>query len=85
MVAVIELYNVKTTPIDVEVDIPFLKVGRDRFPYRHFRVQLFHCAPRGIADAPAVRFGRDKQKVEIAPRTVYSDNDTADRASRIGR
>lgn len=42
-------------------------------------MQLFHGAPGGIADAPAVRFGRDKQKIEIAPRTVHPDNDVADR------
>jgi len=81
MVAVIELDNVETASIDVVVNIPFLKVGRDRFPYRHFRMQLFHGAPGGIADAPAVRFWRDKQKIEIAPRTFHSDNDAADRLS----
>ena len=79
MVAVIELDNVETTPIDVKVNIPFLKVGCDRFPYLHFRVQLFHGTPGGIADAPAVRFGRDEQKIEIAPLTVHPDNDAADR------
>lgn len=62
-----------------QVNIPFLKVGRDRFPYRHFRMQLFHGAPGGIADAPAVRFWRDKQEIEITPPTVHSDNDAADR------
>ena len=78
MMAVIEFDNVETASINVEVNIPFLKVGRDSFPYRHFRMQLFHRAPGGIADAPAVRFGRDKQKIEIASHTVYSDNDAAD-------
>ena len=57
MVAVIELYNVETTSIDVEMNIPFLKVWRDSFPHRHFWMQLFHSTPRGVADAPTVRFG----------------------------
>ena len=42
-------------------------------------MQLFHRAPRGVANAPAVHFGRDKQKIEIAPLTVHPDNDAADR------
>ena len=79
MMAVIELNNVETTSINVEVNIPLLKVWRNRLPYRHFRMQLFHRAPGGIADALAVRFGRDKQKIELAPLTVHSDNDAADR------
>jgi hypothetical protein len=36
------------------VNIPFLKVGRDRLPDRHFRMQLFHNAPCSIADTLAI-------------------------------
>ena len=79
MMVVEKLNNVKPASIDVKVNIAFLKVWCNGFPYCHFRVQLFHSTPRGVADAFAMRFWGDKQEIEIAHLTLYFDYDTANR------
>ncbi len=50
MMIVEELHDMESAAVHIEVDIPFLKIRRNSFPDSYFRVQLFHCAPRGIAD-----------------------------------
>ena len=54
MMAVEELHNMKTTPINVKMNIPFLEIGRDGFPDCHLGMQPLHCTPRGITNSFAV-------------------------------
>ena len=38
MMTIEELHNMKATPIDVEMNIPFLEIRSDSFPNRHLRI-----------------------------------------------
>ena len=47
--------------------IPLFKIGRDRLPDLHLRVQLFYLAPSRIADTLAVHTGRNKKYLQVSP------------------
>ena len=79
MMTIEELHNMKATPIDVEMNIPFLEIRRDSIPNRHLWMQALHCAPCGIADPFAVNTRRHKQQVKIATFSVHLYDNTADR------
>lgn len=49
MVTVEELHDMESAAVDVEMDIPFFKIGSDGFPYLHLRVELLDRAPRGVS------------------------------------
>ena len=79
MVAVVELHDMKPAAVDIEMDIPLLKVRGDGFPDSHFRVQTLYSTPCSIADTLAVCFGRHKKQVEITAFSINFDDHTADR------
>lgn len=47
----IEFHNVKSAFIDIEVDVPFLKIGGAGLPYGCFRMQCFDSLPCTVSDA----------------------------------
>lgn len=51
MMAVEELHDMEAEPVHIEVDVPLLEIRRDGLPHNYLWVQVFHRAPRGIADA----------------------------------
>ena len=63
--AVEELHDMEPAAVEVEMDVPLLKVRRDGLPDLDFGMQLFHRALCGIAHAPAVDMRRNEQKIEI--------------------
>ena len=67
VVAVIEFHNMKAAAVHIEMYIPLFKIGRDRLPDLHLRVQLFHLAPCGITDTLAVHTGRNKKYLQVSP------------------
>ena len=78
VVAVIEFHNMKAAAIDIEMYIPLFKIGRDRLPDLHLRVQLFHLAPSRIADTLAVHTGRNKKYLQVSPFPFDLQYHTAD-------
>ena len=72
------LHDVETAFVDVEVDVALLEIGCAGLPNFHFRMQLLHGAPGGIADAFAVRLGRDKQQLQLAMVAFDAKHHTAD-------
>ena len=63
MMAVKELYDMKSAAVYIEVDVPLLEIRRNGFPYLYFRMHLFNFAPRGISDAFTMNFGRNEQNL----------------------
>lgn len=78
VVAVVEFHDVKSAAVDVEMDIPCLKIRRDRFPYPDIGIELFDLAPRRIAYALAVNAGRHEQYFKIAAFALGVYDNTAD-------
>ena len=79
MMAVVELHDVKSAAVDIEVDIALLKIRRYGLPDLHLRMHTFNSTPRRIADALAVDFGRDKEDLKIAVISLCLDDHAADR------
>ena len=73
MTAVEELDNVEPAFVDIEVDIPRLKVRSTCFPYECFGVQPFDFLPSSTADAPAVDLRIDKQKFQLVMLRFFID------------
>lgn len=68
----------KATTVDVEMNIPLLKIRCNGFPDGHLRMQALYRTPCGIADASAVNLWRYKQQIEIASFPVYLDDHATD-------
>ena len=66
VMTVVELNDMKSAAIDIEMDIALFELRRDRFPDLYFGVQLLHRAPCGVSNAFAVYFRRHKQYFMIA-------------------
>ena len=60
------LHNMESAAVDVEMDIPCFKVGRERFPDRYLRMQCLYRAPCGIAYSFAVDFRLYEQQFKVA-------------------
>ena len=78
MMTVEELHNMKTTPIDVKMDISSLEIRSDGFPDCHLRMQTLHCTPCGVADSFAVNAGRYKKQVKVPVLSIDLNDQTAD-------
>jgi hypothetical protein len=80
MTPVEELDNVEPAFVEIEVDVPRLKVRSTCFPYECFGVQPFDFLPSSTADAPAVDLRIDKQKFQLVMLRFFIDlqNKTAD-------
>ena len=73
-----KLHDMKTTFVDVEVDVAFLEIGRAGLPNNNFRIHLFYEAPGRIAYAFAVDIGFDKQQFQLATKKSFvNGNDHA--------
>ena len=70
--------TIEKAAIGVEMYIPLFKIGRDRLPDLHLRVQLFHLAPSRIADTLAVHTGRNKKYLQVSPLAFDLQYHTAD-------
>ncbi len=79
MMAVIELHDVESTAVHIEVDVSLFKIRRDSFPDGNLGMKLFYCAPCRITDTLAVHFGRNEQQVEVPALAVHPDDHAADR------
>ena len=73
MMAVKEFDNVESAFVDVEVNIPGLKVRCAGFPDERFRIQPFDFLPCRIADALAVSFGVYKQQFQFIVLCFFID------------
>lgn len=62
MVLVVEIDNVETTSVNVEVNIPFLKIWRHRFPHFGERKRVFNRMPGFKAQAFALLARRDEKE-----------------------
>ena len=60
------------------MDITLFKIGRDRLPDLHLRVQLFYLAPSRIADTLAVHTGGNKKNLKVSPLAFDLQYHTAD-------
>ncbi len=69
VMTVVELNDMKSAAIDIEMDIALFEIRRDRFPDLYFGVQLLYRAPCGVSNAFAVYFRRDIQYFKI---TVFA-------------
>lgn len=81
MMCVVELHNMKTAFIYIEVDVPCLKIGRHGFPYPNLRVKPLDLPPRTIPNPFAMDMGRNKQQLKIAPVAIGLDDNAADLAA----
>ena len=72
-----KLHDLKAAAVDVKMDIAFLKIRRDSFPYLVLRVHPLNFAPRGIADTLAVSARRNEKQLQIALIAVDAYNDSA--------
>ena len=61
MMAVVELNDMKTATVHIEVDVAFLKVGRYGFPYPDFGMHLLYSLPCRKTYASTMDMGRDKE------------------------
>ena len=60
-----KLIYLKTTFVDVKMNIPFFKIGSTRFPYFRLWILLFNCFPCGVSNP----FG-----VLLRYQTVFQDD-----------
>ena len=65
MMAVEKLYDVESAFVDIEVDIPRLKVRCAGLPYERFGIQPLDFPPRGLSDPFAVDLGINKQELQF--------------------
>ena len=65
MILVPELHNLETTFVDIEMNISFLEIGRDGFPYFYFRVYCFNGKPCGLTNSLAVCFGGNEKQLQF--------------------
>lgn len=49
MMRVVKFYDMESAAVDVEVNISFLEIRRDGFPYGDLGVHGFYCKPRSIS------------------------------------
>ena len=61
-----ELHDLETTTVDVEMNVAFLKIGRDGFPDMNLWMEFLNGFPCGLSEAVAVFAG-----VPVLARTVY--------------
>lgn len=59
--------------VDVEVDIPFLKIRGAGFPDLGIRVEPFDLLPRGKADALAMNIGRNEKQFQFVVLCFFVD------------
>lgn len=78
MKAIEKFNDVKSTSVDIEMDIALFKIRRYRFPNFDLRMQGFHCLPCRLPNSPAVDLRRHKQQIQHAPFPIYPEHNAAD-------
>jgi hypothetical protein len=61
LVLIPKLNDLKSTAVNVEVDVALLKIGSDGLPNPDLRMQGLHYLPRRLPDALAVLLREDKE------------------------
>ncbi len=73
MEAVEKLYDVESAFINIEMNIPFLKIGSTCFPHFRLRVKRFDALPCSRANTFAVGIRADKQKIQMIVLCLFID------------
>ena len=65
MAGVVELHDVKSAAVDVEVDVAFFKVRGEGFPFASIRMTCFDFVPDGLSDAFALTIDADEEQFQL--------------------
>jgi hypothetical protein len=65
MMSIKEFYSVKTTFVDIKMDVSCFKIWRAGFSDFGFRVQPLDLLPCGKTDSFTVCFGRNKKQNQL--------------------
>ena len=61
----VKFHGVKATAVDIEMQVPLIKIGRHRLPYHRIRVALLQGAPDLLTNAPALHIALDVEEVQV--------------------
>jgi len=79
--AVKEFYDVETTSIHIEMDVPLLKVWCNRLPDSHLRMEFLYLTPGSIPYSFAMCLRGNKKQFKIPFATINPDDHASDRLS----
>ena len=77
MMLVEKFHDVESTTIHIKVNVSFLKIWSDSFPYLDLGIHLLNFAPCGVAYAFAMCIWQNEQNFKFSTFAVYAHNQSA--------